>query len=141
MGVIGAERAARKLSRMLNSSQCTRSAVIAATVICLGATPAIARQADVPPRPKAAVTAVAHATRQWTQPRVDGTGVRAESADAAVPSVQAASLPRASHGSAGREWLLIPLGALALAFLLILLGVRTDWHWAHPFGARHARAR
>ncbi len=136
-----AERAARKLRRMLTSSQCTRSAVIAATVICLGTTPAIARQADVPPRPKAAVTGIAHATRRWTEPRVDGIGVRPESFAAAVASVHAAPLTKAADGSASREWLLSPLGALALAFLLILLGVRTDWHWAHPFGARHARVR
>lgn len=121
---------------MLNSLQFTRSAVIAATVIAIGATPAIARRADVPPRSKAAVTAVAHGVRHWTEPRVDGIGVRPAAGSGEVSSVPPSHLTQASDRSAGREWLIIPLGALALAFVLILVVVRTDWHWVHPSGAR-----
>ena len=58
---------------MLTSPQFTRSAVIAATVLSLAATPAVARQADMPVRPNA--TVVVH-SRQWTPPRTDGLGVR-----------------------------------------------------------------
>ena len=58
---------------MLKSPQFTRAAVIAATVISLGASPAVAREADTPLHPGRTVTP--HA-RQWTQPRVDSLGVR-----------------------------------------------------------------
>ena len=47
-------------------------AVIAATVVSLGASPAFAREADTPSR-RALRRGPA---RQWTQPRVDSLGVR-----------------------------------------------------------------
>ena len=61
---------------MLKSPQFTRSALIAATVISLGASPAVARQADAPLHPGQAVTTVAPHARQWTPARIDSTGVR-----------------------------------------------------------------
>ena len=61
---------------MLKSSRFTRSVVVGAAVISLGASPAIARVADMPLHPKAAVSTVAHKTRHWTQPHAEGMGVR-----------------------------------------------------------------
>jgi len=119
---------------MLKSSQFTRSAVIAAAVISLGASPAIARVADMPVRPPAAV---ANHTRQWTQPHVEGTGVRpAAPAVAAAPAVP---LTRAADTSGGADSLLITIGASLMLALLIIAGVvLTVRHRAHAFPARQA---
>jgi hypothetical protein len=121
---------------MLNSSQFTRSAVIAATVISLGAGPAMARPADQPVRPKAAVTTVANHTRHWTQPRVDGTGVRPADRRA-VAAAPAVPLTRAADTSGGADWLLITLVAAAMLTLLTIVAVvRPARHRAHSFRAR-----
>jgi hypothetical protein len=121
---------------MLNSSQLTRSAVIAATAISLGASPAMARPADQPTQPRTAVTTVAHHTRQWTQPRVDGTGVRP--ADRPVTSAApAVPLTRAADTSGGADWLLITIVASTmLALLTIVAVVRPVRHRAHSLRAR-----
>ena len=118
---------------MLKSSQFTRSAVVAAAVISLGASPAIARVADMPVRP----AAVANHTRQWTQPHVEGTGVRpAAPAVAAAPAVP---LTRAADTSGGADSLLITIGASLMLALLIIAGVVvTVRHRAHAFPARQA---
>ena len=118
---------------MLKSSQFTRSAVVAAAVISLGASPAIARVADMPVRPAAAV---ANHTRQWTQPHVEGTGVRpAAPAVAAAPAVP---LTRAADASGGADSLLITGASLMLALLIIAGVVLTARHRAHGFPARQA---
>jgi hypothetical protein len=143
------ERAARKLlldavtrwpetqrGAMLNSSQLTRSAVIAATVMSLGASPAMARPADQPLRPRAAVTTGANHTRQWTRPRVDGMGVRAADRPVA-PAAPAVPLTRAARASGGADWLLVTLVAsMLLALLTIVAVVRPVRHRAHSLGAR-----
>jgi hypothetical protein len=117
---------------MLNSSQFTRSAVIAATVISLGASPAMARPADQPVRPKASVTTVSNHTRQWTQPRVDGMGVRP-----VTPAAPAVPLTRAARASDGADWLLITIVASTmLALLTIVAVVRPVRHRAHSLRAR-----
>jgi hypothetical protein len=116
---------------MLNSSQFTRSAVIAATVISLGASPAMARPADQAVPPEAAVTTVANHTRHWTQPRVDGTGVRP-----AVSAAPAVPLTRAADTSGGAGWLLISIVAAAMLALLTIVAVRPVRHRAHSFRAR-----
>ncbi|MGZ4275774.1 MAG: hypothetical protein ACXVFN_03580 [Solirubrobacteraceae bacterium] len=120
---------------MLKSSQFTRPAVVAATVLALGASPAIARQADLPIPAKPAVAA-APASSQQTPPRVDGMGVRPAGAPAAVSAAPAQPITKPSDGSGGQEWLLIPLAALGLASLLVLAVVRTGRHRAHPFRPR-----
>jgi hypothetical protein len=117
---------------MLNSSQFTRSAVIAATVISLGASPAMARPADQPVRPKAAVTTVSNHARQWTQPRVDGMGVRP-----VTPAAPAVPLTRAADTSGGADWLLIAIVASTMLALLTIVGVvRPVRHRAHSLRAR-----
>jgi hypothetical protein len=123
---------------MLKSSQVTRSAVIAATVMSIGAGPAVARPTDTPPRAKATVTTVAPNTRHWTQARVDSTGVR----PAGVPAATTAPAPavpvtQPADGSAGLQWLLFPLAALLLAFALIIGGARAVWDRTDTFRARH----
>jgi hypothetical protein len=121
---------------MFKSSQLTRPAVIAATVISLGASPAIARQADMPVRPKAAVTTVARDTRQWTQPRVDSMGVRPADLPV-VPTAPAVPLTQDHGTSGGAEWLLIAIAASAmLAALMIVTVVRAVRHRAHALRAR-----
>ena len=115
---------------MLKSSQFTRSAVVAAAVISLGASPAIARVADMPVRP----AAVANHTRQWTQPHVEGTGVRP-----AVSAAPAVPLTRAADASGGADSLLITIGASLMLALLIIAGVvLTARHRAHGFPGRQA---
>jgi hypothetical protein len=121
---------------MLNSTQFARSAVIAATVISLGASPAMARPADQPVPAKAAVTTVANHTRQWTQPRVDGMGVRP--ADHPVASAApAVPLTRAASASGGADWLLIAIVASTLVALLSIVAVvRPVRHRADSLRAR-----
>lgn len=111
---------------MLKSSQITRSAVIAATVMTMGASPAHARPADTLARSKPAVTTVAP------------NGVRPTEVPAA-PTAPAPVEPvtQPTGGSAALQWLLFPLGALLLAFVLILGGARVAWHAADTFRARH----
>jgi hypothetical protein len=121
---------------MLKSSQLARPAVIAATVISLGASPAVARQADVPLRPKPAVTA-AQDSRQWTQPRVDGAGVRPANQPVDVAPAPPVPLTRASHTSGGADWLLITIGSSAMVALLLAVALaRKNRYWAHRFRAR-----
>ncbi len=104
---------------MLNSSQFTRAAVIAATVLALGAGPAMARPAEQPAPSKVAVTTDAHGTGQWTQPRVDSTGVRpVVSAPPAVP------LTRVADASGGTDWLSIAMVALTMLALLTIVALR-----------------
>ncbi len=120
---------------MLNSSQFTRAAVIAATVISVAASPAMARPADQPARSKAAVTTVPNHTRTWTQPRVDGPGVRPADRPA-VSAAPAEPLTRAAATSGGADWLLIALaGSTMLALLMIAGAVRSVRHRAHSFRA------
>lgn len=113
---------------MLNSSQFTRSAVIAATVVSLAASPAMARPADQPAAPRAAV---ASHTQHWTPARVDGTGVRPAAASAsAAPAVR---LTRPADTS-GVNWLLMGLVAPALlALVAIVAVVRSVRHRAESF--------
>jgi len=115
---------------MLKSSQFTRSAVVVAAVISLGASPALARVADMPVRPAAAV---ANHTRQWTQPHVEGTGVRP-----VVSAAPAVPLTRAADASGGADSLLITGASLMLALLIIAGVVLTARHRAHGFPARQA---
>ena len=123
---------------MLKSSQITRSAVIAATAMTLAASPAVARPTDTPPRSKPAVTTVAPNTRHWTPARVDSMGVRpADIPDATTSPAPAVPVTQPADGSAGLQWLLIPLAALLLAFVLIISGARAVWHRADTFRARH----
>jgi hypothetical protein len=122
---------------MLKSPQLTRTAVIAATVISLGATPAVAREADAPLHPGRTVTAVVPHARQWTQPRVDASGVRPVSQPVATSPAPAVPLDRATPASGGRDWLLIAIGSTAvLALLLSVAVLPTRWLRAHPFRAR-----
>lgn len=116
---------------MLNSSQFTRSAVIAATVVSLAASPAMARPADQPAASKATV---ASHTRHWTPARVDGTGVRpAASVTSAASAAPAVPLTRPADTS-GVDWLLIGLVAPALlALLAIVAVVRSVRHRADSF--------
>ena len=79
---------------MLQSSQLTRTAVLAATVISLGATPAVAREADAPLHPGRTVTTVVPQVRQWTPPRVDAIGVRPANQPVAASPAPVATLPR-----------------------------------------------
>jgi hypothetical protein len=122
---------------MFKSSQFTRSAVIAATMIALGAGSAGARPADSPAGVKRAVADQAIATRHWTQPSVDATGVRP--ADLPVLSTPPAAVPvtRPADGSDGLQWLLFPLAALMISLVLIVAVARAAWHAAGTFRARH----
>ena len=122
---------------MLKSSQFTRSAVIAASMIALGAGSAGARPADPPAGVRQAAAVRAISTRRWTPPRVDATGVRP--ADRPVVSSPLAAVPvtRPADGSGGLEWLLLPLAALMLSLLLIVAVARAAWHAADTFRARH----
>lgn len=122
---------------MLNSSQVTRSAVIAATVMSIGAGPAVARPTDIAAPSKHAVTTVAPTTRHWTQSRVESIGTRPADKRASTSAAPAVPITQPTNGSAGLQWLLFPLAALALAFLLIIAGARVGWHWADTFRARH----
>jgi hypothetical protein len=123
---------------MLNSSQVTRSALIAATVMSIGAGPAIARPTDPPPRSRPAVTTVAPNTRPWTQARVDSMGVRPADVPAATTTpAPAVPVTQPADGSAGLQWLLFPLAALLLAFALIIGGARAIWGRTDTFRARH----
>jgi hypothetical protein len=121
---------------MLKSSQFTRSAVIAAAAICLGASPAVARLADMPPRPKPDVTTSTGGTRQWTPPRVESMGVRPVDQPVAASPAPPVPLTRGTDASGGRDWLLIAIGSSVVALLLALAVVRANGHWAHPFRAR-----
>lgn len=105
---------------MPSSSQFTRSALIAATVISIAASPAMARPADQPARSKAAATTVTKHTQRWTQPRVDGTGVRPADRPA-VAAAPAAPLTRAAETSGGADWLLITLAAATVLLLLTVV--------------------
>ena len=119
---------------MLKSPQFTRSAVVAATVLSLGATPAVARQADMPVRPKAAV--VVH-SRHWTQARTDSLGVRPAAAQPVVSPAPAVALTQAPHGSNGVDWLLITIGSSTLvALLLAIVIARINTERARPFRGR-----
>ena len=121
---------------MLKSPQFTRSAVVAATVLSLGATPAVARQADMPVRPKAAV--VVH-SRQWTPPRTDAIGRRPAGQPVAASRVPVVPLTQAPRASSGPDWLLIAIGSSAVLALLLAVAVgRTNRDWANPFRARRA---
>jgi hypothetical protein len=122
---------------MLKSPQLTRTAVIAATVISLGATPAVARQADAPLRPGRTVTAVVPHARQWTQAHIDAIGVRPISQPVAASPAPAVPLDRPTPASSGPDWLLIGIGSSAvLALLLSVAVLPTRWLRAHPFRAR-----
>jgi hypothetical protein len=121
---------------MPTSSPFTRSAVIAATVIALGASPAVARQADLPVDQAPAVAA-AHHSRQWTQPRTEGIGVRPVEQPVAASPVTAEPLTQAPHASNGTDWLLIAIGSTAvLALLLAVAVLPTRWLHVRPFRAR-----
>jgi hypothetical protein len=121
---------------MPTSSPFTRSAVIAATVISLGASPALARQADMPVHQAPAVAA-AHHSRQWTQPRTEGIGVRSANQPVAASPAPAVPLTQAPHASSGTDWLLIAIGSSAvLALLLAVAVLPTRWLHARPFRAR-----
>ena len=122
---------------MLKSSQFTRSAVIAAAMISVAASPAAARRADMPAGAKLTVAARASTTRHWTQPRVASIGVRPLDSPAVTSSPPAVPVTRPTGGSGGLEWLLIPLAALMLAFVLIIGMARAGWHAADSFRARH----
>jgi hypothetical protein len=119
---------------MLKSPQLTRTAVIAATVISLGATPAVAREADAPLHPGQTVTTAVAPARQWTPPRVDAIGVRpANQPVAASPAPVALATP----ASGGPDWLLIAIGSTAMLALLLAVAVLpTRWLRTHPFRAR-----
>ena len=119
---------------MLKSPQFTRTAVIAATVISLGATPAVAREADAPLHPGQTVTTVVPHARQWTPPRVDAIGVRSVNQPVAASPAPVALATPASNGP---DWLLIAIGSTAvLALLLAVAVLPTRWLRAHPFRAR-----
>ena len=123
---------------MLKSPQFTRAAVIAATVISLGASPAVAREADTPLHPGRTVTTVVPHARQWTQPRVDSLGVRPADQPIADSPASAVPLTQAPHVTGGPDWLLIAIGSTAvLALLLAVAVLPTRWLRAHPFRARH----
>jgi hypothetical protein len=107
---------------MLKSSPFTRSAVIAATVISLGASPAVARQADMPVHQAPAAT-VAHHTRQWTQAHTEGIGVRPADQPVAASPAPAVPLTQAPHASNGPDWLLIAIGSSAMVALLLAVAV------------------
>jgi hypothetical protein len=119
---------------MLKTPQLTRTAVIAATVIALGATPAVAREADAPLHPGGTVTTVVTPARQWTPPRVDAIGVRpANQPVAASPAPVTLSTPTPG----GPDWLLIAIGSTAMLALLLAVAVLpTRWLRGHPFRAR-----
>ena len=121
---------------MPKSSPFTRAAVVAATVVSLGAGPAVARQADIPLRPKAAV--VAHHSPQWSQPRTDGIGIRPALQPVASPApAPAVPLTQAPHASNGADWLLITIGSSTLVALLLAMAVaRTNRAWTQPFRGR-----
>jgi hypothetical protein len=121
---------------MLKSPQFTRSAVIAATIVSLGASPAVARQADMPVRPSPATSATQHG-RHWTQARVDGIGVRPAGQPVAASPAPAEPLTRATQPSGGADWLLIAIGSTAMVALLLAVAVLpTRWLRARPFRAR-----
>jgi hypothetical protein len=121
---------------MPNASQFARSAVIAAAVMTLGASPAMARPADHPAHYRPAVIAVVQHAQPWTQPRVDATGVR-PGYRPAPPDAPAVPLTRAADSSGGADWLLITLAALTLFTLLMIGGVvRHRWHRTDSFHAR-----
>ena len=147
--VAGPERPERKLlldaatrwpetprGAMLKSPQFTRSALIAATVISLGASPAVAREADAPLHPRQIVTTVAPRTQQWTAARVDSIGVRPADQPVASPA-PAVPLDRATPASGGPDWLLIAIGSTAMVALLLAVAVLpTRWLRGHPFRPR-----
>jgi hypothetical protein len=117
---------------MLNASQFTRAAVIAATVCSLATSSATARPADQSARPKAPVTTVA----KWTQPRVEGTGVR-PAGHPVASAAPAVPLTRATRESDGADWLLISIVASTmLALLAIVAVVRPLRHRADSLRAR-----
>ena len=119
---------------MRSASQFARSAAVAATVISLGASSAMARPSEQPAR---SGPAVAQHARQWTQPRVEGPGVRPGDTPAA-PAVPAVPLTRATDSSGGADWLLIAFAAsTALALLMIGGAVRRVRHRADALHARH----
>ena len=121
---------------MLKSPQFTRSAVIAATVISLAASPAVARQADIPVRPSPAMSATQHG-RHWTQARVDGMGVRPAGQPVAASAAPAVPLTQPTAASSGPDWLLIAIGSSAvLALLLAVAVLPTGWFRGSPFRAR-----
>jgi hypothetical protein len=121
---------------MLKSPQFTRSAVIAATVISLAASPAVARQADSPVRPSPAMSATQHG-RDWTQARVDGIGVRPAGQPVAASAAPAVPLTQPTAASSGPDWLLIAIGSSAvLALLLAVAVLPTGWFRGSPFRAR-----
>jgi hypothetical protein len=119
---------------MRSASQFARPAAIAATVISLGAGPAMARPSDQPAPIK---PAVGQQTQEWTQPRVEGPGVRPTDT-AAAPAAPAVPLTRATDSSGGADWLLIALGAATgLALLMTGSAVRRVRHRADTFHAHH----
>jgi hypothetical protein len=119
---------------MRTASQFARSAAIAATVLSLGASPAMARPSDQPAASRPVAT---QHTQHWTQPRVEGPGVRPGDTPAA-PAVPAVPLTRATDSSGGADWVLIALAAAAALALLMSRGVvRAVRHRADSFHARH----
>jgi hypothetical protein len=120
---------------MRSTSSFVRAAAIAATVISLGASSAMARPSDQPARSRPAVT---QHTRQWTQPRVEGPGVRPRDTLTA-PVAPAVPLTRATDSSGGADWLLIALGAaMGLALLMVGGVVHRVRQRPDAFHVRHA---
>jgi hypothetical protein len=120
---------------MLTSSQITRSVVVAATAMTIGASPALARQADTPARSTPTVTIPA--PRHWTQARVESVGIRPVGGAVATSAPAAAPAAQPADGSAGLQWLLLPFAALALGLALVVAVARGAWHRADAFRARH----
>jgi hypothetical protein len=121
---------------MLKSPQLT-TAAIAATIISLAATPAIARQADAPLHPGQTATAAAPHTQHWTQPRTDAIGMRPATQPIATSPTPTVPLNRSAPTTSGPDWLLIAIGSTAILALLLSVAVLpTRWLRAHPFRAR-----
>jgi hypothetical protein len=121
---------------MLKSPQLT-TAAIAATILSLAATPAIARQADAPLHPAQTAGSVAPHAQHWTQPRTDAIGVRPATQPTATTPTPAVPLTRSAPTTSGPDWLLIAIGSTAiLALLLSVALLPTRWLRAHPFRAR-----
>jgi hypothetical protein len=120
---------------MPKSPQLTRAATIAATVLSLTATPAIAREADAPPHPGRTVTTLAH-TRHWTQPHIDAIGVRPANQPTAASPAPAVPLDRATPAASGPDWLPIAIGSTAMLALLLTVAILPTHRRRHSFRAR-----
>jgi hypothetical protein len=122
---------------MRSSSPFTRCAVIVATTAALSATPALAREADLPLRPDVAATQTAPEPRQLPA-RVDGMGVQPQRSATVTPAEKAVPLTKASPAVAGGgvDWLLALIGGTALVGLLSAgVMMRSGREWNHPFRA------